>query len=249
LLLVLSAAPYDAWANLPVGINLLSCSQEYLTGTCATPQATIPLGQFITYAGRDAIFPGGSSVQTPVTISVFSLPDKFPLDSYQFGILPQVTLPRSVVFVTPAADGFENHGSVVPTAVSLFSAPGLGDHRLTLYESTFGHPLSIIVIIGRSFAYQATVFIVALLPLLLGVVVVHASARQAAMKKTSSPVLNPGVIAGLIAAMLAILPLRVLVPANLNIEGLTTLDYILVFDVLFIAVFVFFQYARFVTKS
>ena len=47
--------------------------------------------------------------------------------------------------------------------------------------------------------------------------------------------------------MLAILPLRaVLVPTGLDATGLTLLDYILVLDVLFIAAFLFFQYARFV---
>jgi hypothetical protein len=64
------------------------------------------------------------------------------------------------------------------------------------------------------------------------------------LRRPKRPVLDLGVIAGLIATVLAILPLRaVLVPADLDVTGLTLLDYILVLDVLVIAGFVFFQYA------
>jgi len=89
----------------------------------------------------------------------------------------------------------------------------------------------------------------ALLPLFLGVVVVDASVRRGALK-SEGPLFDLGLITGLIAAMLAILPLRaVLVPSELDVAGLTLLDYILVLDVLFIAAFLFFQYARFAWRS
>jgi hypothetical protein len=248
-LVPLAAVPYKVWAHLPVGIQITQCGY-FITavGTCGASQVTIPLGQLVTYSGAGAAS-RASNVPAPVALSVFGWPNRFPSDTYQFVTFPQITLPDRVVLATSAAGGFENHRSVVPTTVALFGDPGLGDHTLTLYKGMSGHHLFIDLIIGRPLAYRVTVYAVALLPLLLGVVVVHASARLTATKRTSGPVFDLGVIAGLIAAMLAILPLRaVLVPTDLNVAGLTLLDYILVLDVLFIAAFVFFQYARFVTK-
>jgi hypothetical protein len=246
----LGTVPYHVWAHLPVGIALVNCFGFFRTiETCREPNATVPLGDLVGPAGNGTYAKAGSSVKAPVTVPLFGSPERFPSDGYAFYQIPDITLPSGVLLATPAANGSENHGSDVPTTVNLYVAPGLGNHMWTAYESHFTGIWVIYVFIGRPLAYQVTVYIVALLPLLLGLVVVHASARQAAIKGTSGRAFDLGLIAALIAAMLAILPLRaVLVPTDLSVSSLTILDYILVLDLLFIAAFIFFQYARFVTK-
>jgi hypothetical protein len=243
----LSQVPHHVWAQLPVGIQLDRCLGDLVTAqTCDVPIATIPLGQLVRSDGGSAA-PHGSSVHAPVTVPVVGWPDRFPSDRYALFISPRITLPDRVVLATRAG-AFDRYWNTAPTKVTL-AAPGLGDRTLTAYESPITGALAIYAFIGRSLTYRVTVYGLALLPLLLGVAVVHASAHQAALKRTSSPEFDLGLIAALIGTMLAILPLRaVLVPTDLSVTGLTILDYILVLDLLFIATFVFFQYARFVTK-
>jgi len=256
-LVLLMKVPPVVWAQLPVAIKLAPCVGAFFTPeTCGKPIATIPLGQLLTSSGGGAAR-HGSSVRAVVTLPVYGWPSRFPLDTYRFITSPQITLPNRVVLATLAAGGVRNR-STVPTRVVFFGDSGLGGHTLTAYQFPPPKRRAISLIIGRPLTYQITVIVVALLPLFLGVSVVHASARQrgndeiveGGMTRMSSPAFDTTVAAGLIAAMLAILPLRaVLVPADLNVGGLTLLDYILVLDVLFIAAFVFFQYAKFVTKK
>jgi len=242
-LVPLAAVPYHVWAQLPVGIWLTMCvDSSAALGPCGTPTATISLGQLITDGGRAAPVLG-ASVQAPVTISVSGSPTRFPSDEYVLGSDPRLILPNGVVLATPAAGGSVNTRSVVPATVTLFADAVFGDRWVT--ASQFGQ--GVVLVIRRPTVYQLTVYLMALLPLLLGVVVIHVSVRQAPLRRPKRPVLDLGGIAGLIAAMLAILPLRaVLVPTDLDVTGLTLLDYILVLDVLFIAAYLFFQYARFV---
>jgi hypothetical protein len=147
---------------------------------------------------------------------------------------PWVSLPSGVVIST----GYGYYDVFVPTTVTIAVDPSLGDHTLTAVQDSPTNPLVVGLIIGRSGFYQLTIYIVALLPLLLGWIVVHIWFRR------GRQVFDLGFIAGLIAAMLAILPLRaVLIPADLNTGGLTVVDNILVLGVLFVASFLFAQYA------
>jgi hypothetical protein len=239
-LVPLAAVPYHVWARLPVGIWLTMCVDSYAAlGSCGTPTATISLGQLVTDGGRAAAVLG-ASVQAPVTLPVSGSPTRFPSDEYVLGSSPRLTLPNGVVLATPAAGDPVNTRSGVPATVILFADAVFGDSWVTASQSGQG----IALVIRRPSFYQLTVYLMALLPLLLGVVVMHVSVRQAPLSRPKRPVLDLGVIAGLIAAMLAILPLRaVLVPTDLDMTGLTLLDYILVLDVLVIAAFLFFQYA------
>ena len=242
-LVPLAAVPYHVWAGLPVGIWLTTCvDSDAALGPCGTPTATLSLSQLVTNGGRAAAVLG-ASVPAPVTLPVSGSPNRFPSDEYVLGSYPLLTLPNGVVLATRAAGGIVNTHSVVPTTVILFADPVFGDSWVT--ASQYGQ--AIVLVIRRPTVYQLTVYLMALLPLLLGVVVAHVSIRHAALEGSKRPVFDLGLITGLIAAMLAILPLRaVLVPTGLDATGLTLLDYILVLDVLFIAAFLFFQYARFV---
>ena len=242
-LMPLAAVPYHVWAQLPVGIWLTMCVESYAAlGPCGTPTATISLGQLINDGGNTAtVF--GASLPATVTLPVSGTPNRFPSDEYAVGSYPKLILPNGIVLAMPTAGGSVNTRSVVPTTVTLFADAVFGDRWVTASQ----HGQGIVLLIRRPTVYQFTVFLMALLPLLLGVVVVHVSLRQAALRRPKRPAFDLGLITGLIAAMLAILPLRaVLVPTELDVAGLTLLDYILVLDVLFIAAFLFFQYARFV---
>jgi hypothetical protein len=239
-LVPLKAVPHHVWAQQPVDIQLNSPCPVTIgyAGRCP-PVAIIPLGQ-LDIGG----FGGSGAVQASITLPVWGWPNRFPSDFYELTIDPQVWFSGRIVLV---GSSFAS-STVVPARTVISPDFGLGDHTLTAVEDSPTQQLVVGLVIGRSPLYQVTVYLVALLPLLLGVVVVHASVRQGAMKRASGPVFDLGVIGGLIVAMLAILPLRaVLVPTELSATGLTLVDYILVLDVLFIATFVFFQYARFVT--
>ena len=239
-LVPLAAVPYHVWARLPVGIWLTLCVDSNAgVGPCGTPTATISLGQLVTDGGRAAAVLG-ASVQAPVTLPVSGSATSFPSDEYGLGSDPRLTLPNGVVLASAAAGSSVNTRSAVPAKVTLFADAVFGDRWVTAFQS--GQEIELWI--RRPTAYQLTIYLMALLPLLLGVIVIHVSVRQAPLRRPKRPVLDLGVIAGLIAAMLAILPLRaVLVPTDLDVTGLTLLDYILVLDVLVIAAFVFFQYA------
>jgi len=243
-LVPLTKVPAHVWAKLPVDIRLISCGRVKRSGSCP-PIASIPLGQLDPY-GRG----GSESVQTAVTLPIIGWPDRFPSDTYVLTTTPEVLFPNNVSLITRAASSpaSPGHGpsAVVPAKTVITADSGLGGHTLTVVEgSSRTRPLVVGLLIGRPILYRITIYLVALLPLLLGAVVVHASAVK---KTTSGPEFDPVVIGGLIVAMLAILPLRaVLVPSDINAAGLTLVDYILVLDFLFIAAAVFYQYARFVT--
>jgi uncharacterized membrane protein len=113
---------------------------------------------------------------------------------------------------------------------------------------TKAQPMVIGVAISRPIVTELTVYFTAILPLLLALVLVLVWIGRASRNKR--PAFDVSFAAGLIAAMLAILPLRaVLVPSDLGYDSLTFVDYILLLAVMFIAGFMFWQYARFATKS
>jgi hypothetical protein len=180
----------------------------------------------------------GFAVPEAVTLPVGGWPNRFPSDAYLLYMTPAISLPEGVFLST----GGGGESFYVPANVIITADPSLGDYTLTATEVGANNRLIIGIVIGRSLVYQLTIYIVALLPLLLGGVVVHIWLRR------RQPVFDLGFIAGLIAAMLAILPLRaVLIPADLSTAGLTRVDDILVLGVLLISALVFAQYARIVT--
>jgi hypothetical protein len=232
----LLAAPRNKWADLLVSIQPTSCLVNFGTAeNCGTPVATIPLGDLVASGGFTAAT-SGSSVPETVTLPVSGWPNRFPSDVYDLDMNDPgiASLPDSVVLITN-----NTIFAGVPTTVTIGADPGLADHTVTIseYSSTNGPVIDLHI--GRPGLYQTTVYIVALLPLLLGIVVWHIWFNR------KQPSFDLGFIAGLIAAMLAILPLRaVLVPTDLDTVGLTLVDDILLLGVLLIAVLMFFQYAR-----
>jgi hypothetical protein len=240
----LTKVPHDVWARMPVDIQLIPCGEIIGSSRCP-PIATIPLGRL------DLSGVGGSgSVQAPMTLPILGWPNRFPSDLYVLSTAPEIFLPKNVSLVTQATSSAATVFTVVPVRTVITTDYGIGDHTLTAVEGSMTHSRFLVVglLIGRGILYRITIYGVALLPLLLGAVVAHGSARHAATKGSPGPGFDPVVIGGLIVAMLAILPLRaVLVPTDLNAAGLTLVDYILVLDFLCIAAFIFFQYARFVT--
>ena len=229
----LTAVQQKVWADLPVTIELGACLTHLtVQENCYRPIATVPLGDLISQDGHTASVYGFSTPET-ITIAVSGWPNRFPSDSYQLTMTPFVTLPMGVNL---------SGGSNVPTYLIITADPSLADHTLTAAEDSPNQPLVVGLVISRSPRYQLTIYIVALLPLLLGLVVVHIWLRR------KQPIFDLGFIAGLIAVMLAILPLRaVLIPADLSTIGLTLVDDILVLGVLLISVMLFAQYARVVT--
>jgi len=235
--LPLTAVRQSTWAGLPVGIHL-TCPTTYITlQNCDPPIATVPLGDVVALGGRAS---SGISLPGTVTLPVRGWPNRFPSDVYELSISnPWISLPDSVILATNSSGS--RYSDILPTTIAIAADPGLADHTLTVFEDSSSEPLTIGLRIGRSDLYQVTVYIVAFLPLLLGGVVVHIWLRR------RQPIFDLGFIAALIAAMLAILPLRaVLVPTDFNTTGLTLVDDILVLGVLLIAVLLFFQYARIV---
>ena len=237
--LPLTAVRQDTWANLLVGIQLTAClTSSFTTENCERPVATAPFSDLVSSDGQHAAL-AGFSVPGTVTLPVSGWPNRFPSDVYELRMTPYVRLSPGLVFpfTEPGA-----YTTFVPTNIYITADPGLADHTLTVVEDSPTNPLIIGLLIGRSRLYQITIYIVALLPLLLGAVIAHISLRR------RQPVFDLGFFAGLIAAMLAILPLRaVLVPTDLGAEGLTLVDDILVLGVLLIAALLFFQYARVIT--
>ncbi|MEU1891903.1 hypothetical protein [Streptomyces pristinaespiralis] len=234
----LPKAPRASWTLIPVGIMLTPCLSDTMPrANCGIPAATLPLGKLVGADGKPT--PRGSVVASTVTLPVSGLPSLFPSDSYTLAINdPRATLPGSVALFSEQGPGLE-----VPLTVNIYTAPALGEHSLVVVESAQKNPRVIGVIIDRPFYEQITIYLVALLPLLLGAVVAHVlfirRQRDFDLELT----------AGLIAVVLTILPLRsVLVPADVASIGLTFLDDILVISVLGIAALVFGQYARTVAR-
>jgi hypothetical protein len=241
-LVPLAKVPRDMWAQMRVNIYLAECIKPIFMNlqSCGIP-VTIPLGTLVETGGHRASSSGSAVRET--TLPVMGWPSRFPSDVYQLTIQPEVVLPPHIDLDTSAAGGLAYY-PVAPTETLLFGDSGLGGHTLTAAEGGMPKELVLGFVIGRPLLYQVTIYVVALLPLLLGFVFWHVSVRQ------RRPIFDLGVTAGLIATMLAILPLRVvLVPSDFNATGLTLVDYILVLGVLFIAVFLFRQYAKFVTTT
>jgi hypothetical protein len=150
---------------------------------------------------------------------------------------PVITLPGTVAL--PSLSGSSDG---VPAAVTVSEGPGLAKYYTYAYVNSPQRHRVIGVAIHRDPNDTFMVYAVALLPLLLAVVLAHVWVRR-----RSGPSFDLGFAAGLIAAMLAILPLRaVLVPGDVADVTPTVADDILILGVLLIAGFLFWQYARFV---
>ncbi|MGI5408516.1 hypothetical protein ACQEV9_17195 [Streptomyces chartreusis] len=151
---------------------------------------------------------------------------------------PAVTLPFGI--------GFHRGDSIllqIPANITIVKSPTLDDYKMTVAESSRNNPRVVGIIFARPFLEQAPVYALAALPLVLVGVVGHMSLRRRPLA------FDPQFIAGLIAVVLTILPLRaVLVPTSLGTVGLTFLDELLVISILAIAAFVFAHYAVIVTK-
>lgn len=239
----LTDVPQDQWAQLPVGIQLTDCRTSIATpGGCGVPVATVPLGQLLILNGAlGSVF--GSS-QSSVSIPAWCSPNRFPSDSYQVSLFPEVTLPGEVFFPTREGGQMVPRWNV-PIRLTLAADAGLSDHTVTVSETGSSYPLILGIIFGRPMVDRLIIYTVAFLPLLLAIAIAHLWLRI-----PGSPKFDLGFLVGLIAAMFAILPLRaVLVPHELDTVSLTLVDDILVLDVLLIATFLFAQYARSVSMA
>jgi hypothetical protein len=223
----------NLWASMPVGIQLTGCLRSYLTPETCGLTATVPLGELVGPNGNPTSL--GSSVTAPVEIPVDGSPSRFPFDRYVLQTRPWLSLQDPI-----SLDVEGETTRLVPADVVLAASPGLADYSVTVDANSPDEPITIGFVIDRPLVRQLTVLVMASLPLLLAIVL----ARMSAQLK-GSPDFNLGFAAALIAAMLAILPLRaVLVPQDLGSVALTLVDEILVLAVLFIAGFVFWRYAH-----
>jgi hypothetical protein len=150
---------------------------------------------------------------------------------------PLITLPDSV-----SLPGLSSRLNGLPVAVTVVEGSALAQYEVTAFVDSPQQLRIISVAISRVPWRVITVYVVALLPLLLAVVLAHVWVRR-----RSGTNFDLGFAAGLIAAMLAILPLRaVLVPGDIVAVSPNIVDDILILGVLLIAGFLFWQYARFV---
>ncbi len=226
-----------AWAQLPVGIQLVNCADPLISISiqrCNVPNASVPLGNLV--GGGGNVVSAGTAV-VPVSLPVDGSPNLFPSDRYVIRMSPVITLPGSI-----SLPGLSSYLNNVPVAVTLSEGSALAQYEVTAFVDSPQQPRIIAVEVTRASWRVITVYVVALLPLLLAVVLAHVWVRR-----RTRPNFDLGFAAGLIAAMLAILPLRaVLVPGDVAAVSPTVVDDILILGVLLIAGFLFWQYARFV---
>ncbi|WP_326665556.1 hypothetical protein [Streptomyces canus] len=239
---LLSKVNKAEWEQIRVGIGITTCLTSAPTrANCGTPVTTVPLGQLM---GTNGAIQAGSFTSSPVTLPVSGSPNRFPSDVYRLAINdPEVSIPFGITLVRKSSDS-TIYSFRIPVTVTLAIDPGLADHTVTAFESRQKDPRAIGLIIDRPPLEKVTIYLVALLPLLLGGIVAHVSLRR----RLSA--FDPAFAAGLIAVILTILPLRsVLVPGNLSSVGLTLVDDILITGILVIAAFLFAHYAMTVTQT
>lgn len=233
----LSQVPRAAWASLPVGIQLVSCDLPLLslaTHPCRQPEATVPLGDLV---GGDGSVASSGATAVPVSVPIDGSATRFPSDTYEVRTSPVITLPGGV-----SLPGLSSYWDGVPVAVTVSDGSSLAQYEVTAFADGTQDPRVIGVAISRVPWKVITVYAVALLPLLLAVVLAHVWVRR-----RNGTTFDLGFAAGLIAAMLAVLPLRaVLVPGDVGAVSPTLVDDILILGVLLIAGFLFWQYMRFV---
>jgi hypothetical protein len=233
----LSQVPRAAWAELPVGIQLVSCDMPLIPlapHPCRQPELTVPLGDLV---GGDGAVASAGATAVPVSVPVDGSPNRFPSDSYVVRVSPVITLPASV-----SLPGLSSYWDSVPVAVTVSEGSGLAQYEVTAFADGPQDPRVIGVAISRIPWKVLTVYAVAVLPLLLAVVLAHVWVRR-----RNGITFDLGFAAALIAAMLAVLPLRaVLIPGDLAAVSPTLIDDILILGVLIIGGFLFWQYMRFV---
>jgi hypothetical protein len=229
----LRRVPRVAWARVPVGIDLTHCRASLSSPqTCGVPNVTVPLGRLVSHSGRSR----SRGVVVSVSLPFDGSPNRFPSDSYVINTSPQVVLPDAVIL------GLREY--LMPMTIWVGAGSGLAENEVTAFATNSSHGIGagIGVAMDRPLIDQLTVYVVALLPLLLAIVLAHVW-----VKRRGGQTFDLGFAAGLLAAMLAILPLRVvLVPSDLGAVSLTLVDDILILGILVIAGFLFWQYARFV---
>jgi hypothetical protein len=234
---LLSQVPRAAWTSLPVGIQLVSCDAPFLSlapHPCRQPEVTVPLGDLVGGDGSVAS-PGAAAV--PVSVPVDGSATRFPSDTYEVRTSPVITLPGSV-----SLPGLSSYWDGVPVVVTVSEGSGLAQYEVTAFADGPQDPRVIGVAISRVPWKVITVYAVALLPLLLAVVLAHVW-----VSRRNGATFDLGFAAGLIAALLAVLPLRaVLVPGDVAAASPTLVDDILILGALLIAGFLFWQYMRFV---
>jgi len=232
----LARVPRAAWVQLPVGIQLVNCVVPLLSLSRpgCLPDVSVPLGELV---GGDGTVASSGAALVSVSLPVDGSANRFPSDSYEFKMSPVMTLPGSV-----SLPGLSSFSDGVPVTVSVIEGPGLAQYQVTGFVDSPQDPRVIGVAISRTGWKVITVYVVALLPLLLAVVLAHVWVRR-----RNGANFDLGFAAGLIAALLAILPLRaVLVPGDVAAVSPTIVDDILILGVLVIAGFLFWQYIRFV---
>ncbi|MFF0893003.1 hypothetical protein [Streptomyces sp. NPDC003278] len=229
-----------SWGDAPVEIQLTTCLTA-MPINCGVPVATVPLGKLV---GNGGALPQGATVSTSITLPISGSPERYPSDAYYLSVnSPQVTLASNVsLYAKKYKSAFGE--ARLPTAVNLGIGRGLPDQVATFSESGNMHPRVLALTFERPVLEKATIYLMAMLPLVLGVVVSHISLRRHLAS------FDLGNAAGLIALILTILPLRsVLMPSDLASIGLTLVDYILIIGVLVMTAMLFVQYAMATTRA
>jgi hypothetical protein len=240
----LTTVPRRSWAQFQVEITLGPCLPYLSSPDCGTT-VTVSLGRLISPDGT----PADDAVSIPVStvVPVDGSPARYPADSYIARITPSIIFDNPVSLDAAAARK-SNGKCYVPPVVFISTSPGSSipdNYSVTVIAESATKPMIVALIINRPVYYEITVYIAATLPLLLAIVLALAWTGDEGRSS-----FNPAFVAGLIAAMLAILPLRaVLVPPDLGSDSLTAVDDILLLGVMFIAAFTFRQYAITVTRK
>lgn len=242
----LTAVPRRLWSQVPVKIYIGPCLSPLPrpdVQDCLGPVATVRLGQLIGPVG--VAISSGASVTSPVSVALLGSPVRYPSDFYVVHTAPEVVL-ESPVFLDTGGGKYSASEYYLPSDVVVSGGTGgLRNFAVTIVDEAVTQPMVIGIVISRPLVNELTVYVTAILPLILAIVL----ALVWASRDERSP-FDLTFVAGLIAVMLAILPLRaVLVPADLGSESLTLVDDILLLGVMFIAGFTFWQYASLATKA
>jgi hypothetical protein len=240
----LTSVPRRLWSQVPVEIYLGPCFLSLpQPRTCIGSPVTVPLGQLIGPGGTAT----NSGVSANVSLPVYGSSVRYPSDYYVVRTTPAVIL-ESPVSLDTNGGKYSANKYYLPLAVLVswgVSIGGLTNYTVTAVGEAATRPMVVGIVISRPLANELTVYVTAILPLMLAVVL-----ALAWFARDQRPSFDFAFVAGLIAAMLAILPLRaVLVPADLGSDSLTFVDDILLLGVMFIAGFTFWQYASLTTKA
>src|SRR4029079_1153494 len=188
----LTAVPRGTWSNLPVEIRVELCGREdpAVPNTGCLPDATILLGQLLGPSRVDARETG---VSVPLELPISASPSRFPSDRYELVAFPAVVLPDEVRIGNSSVQALDTDNTV-HVAISA----GFDDRSLTASENKQSEVRQITVLISRPTRVRVVVYLMAILPLLLGLSVSHLWYRN---RRAARPGFDLGAVAGLAAAL------------------------------------------------